>query len=271
MVMRPSVQYGRSISASGVPYAPIWSLPSHSMRPGGSCVGGVDERVVLGVRLQREVLRLAALVAGVVVLRPVREIALRVVDAHEHDRREDHQQHRDRDRAHERRIARRARDRVTRASPPRIVGAGGGGATVRRPAPPAVSSATVRRRARRRARSTRRRPARRRVRAWIGQPSGSRVRSSVPYATHAREPRREPHDLGGSERGAEVEHDVPERQEPQVPGRCLAEARRAAPPSRRTRGRPRARSRRHRASTVAGRRCRRRSPRSRAGTGTSAR
>ena len=36
MVMRPWVQYGRSISASGVPYAPIWSLPSHSMRPGGS-------------------------------------------------------------------------------------------------------------------------------------------------------------------------------------------------------------------------------------------
>src|SRR5215211_346169 len=34
--IRPLVQYGSSISASGVPYAPIESPPSHSMRPGAS-------------------------------------------------------------------------------------------------------------------------------------------------------------------------------------------------------------------------------------------
>src|SRR5689334_22495896 len=33
--MRPCVQYGSSISASGVPYAPMASPPSHNMRPGG--------------------------------------------------------------------------------------------------------------------------------------------------------------------------------------------------------------------------------------------
>ena len=34
--MRPWVQYGSSMSASGVPYAPIASPPSHAMRPGGN-------------------------------------------------------------------------------------------------------------------------------------------------------------------------------------------------------------------------------------------
>ena len=36
------------MSASGVPYAPIAPLPSHSIRPGGSCVRGVDERPYSG-------------------------------------------------------------------------------------------------------------------------------------------------------------------------------------------------------------------------------
>src|ERR1700704_985981 len=34
--MRPWVQYGRSINASGVPYAPIASPPSQTIRPGAS-------------------------------------------------------------------------------------------------------------------------------------------------------------------------------------------------------------------------------------------
>ena len=34
--MRPWVQYGSSISASGVPYVPMSGLGSQSIRPGGS-------------------------------------------------------------------------------------------------------------------------------------------------------------------------------------------------------------------------------------------
>ena len=34
--MRPSVQYGSIISASGVPYRPMSELGSHNKRPGGS-------------------------------------------------------------------------------------------------------------------------------------------------------------------------------------------------------------------------------------------
>ena len=51
VVMRPFVQYGTSMSASGVPYLSSDGPPSHSDRPGGSLPQLVHQRAVLGVLL----------------------------------------------------------------------------------------------------------------------------------------------------------------------------------------------------------------------------
>ena len=190
--MRPWVQYGSSMSASGVPYAPIGvARPPTAMRPGGSVFAVSRKALVLGPRLRGEVRGACRSRSRCSCTSPstgrkprgllddARGMTVAPITA----------QHRDRDHPHG--VARHATtlDRRVRRSGP-IGTSSSWGSGRRRPSPSAGSG---------------------------------RARSRPPWTTHATPSGGEPHQLRDAQRREQEQHQVPEREQPQVPRRRLAQ------------------------------------------------